>query len=290
MSNKSKYKKDTRKDISFENLLSSMNSMEMPEGRSKDDTWNMLLDNIEHQETSKTTVRKFPAKSILSIAASVIIIVGSWIAYNNLHMQTYNAGFGQITEVILPDNSQVKLNAGTTIKFNKNRWKNNRHILINGEALFIVTKGNKFSVESDGKMITVLGTSFNVLSRDNRFEVQCYTGKVSVEISSVKPLLLEKGEAVKTDENLKTLKKYNFDAGQDVKWTKGEFYFNQEKLEYVFEEIERQFNVSIKSAEIKDRLYTGYFRKGSLKTALDIVCMPMGITYEMADSTHINIK
>jgi transmembrane sensor len=153
-----------------------------------------------------------------------------------------------------------------------------------------VVKGTKFMVENNGNKITVMGTSFNVYSRKNRFDVKCFSGKVKVETPLIKPVLLTKGQAFKSDASLSAFNKFSFNPGQDVKWIKGEFYFEQEKLNDVFDEIERQFNVTILSPDYNKRLYTGFFRKGGLKTALDNVCLPMGIVYEMTDSSHIVVK
>jgi transmembrane sensor len=290
MPDKSDINKDIQKEVKFDNLLSHLDSMELPKGRSKEDAWNLLFEKVERQENAIPVVTKFPLKRILSIAASIIIITGSWIAFRNLPMQTVTTENGQFTDVILPDSSKVKLNAGSTIKYHKINWKNNRRVIIRGEALFTVVKGNKFTVESDGKKVTVLGTSFNVLSRNKRFEVQCYTGKVRVELPLVQPLLLEKGDAVKTSAYPKSFNKYKFDPEQEPRWTKGEFYFRQEKLDVVFEELALQFNVTIQATDFNNRLYTGFFRKGNLKTALDNICLPMGITYEIADSNLIILK
>jgi transmembrane sensor len=290
MLNKPNTEKDTKMADEFEKLSNYMGSLELPEGRTKDDAWKILINKIESTEQTIATVRHFPLKTVLSIAASVIIIFGSWLAFRYFSLYSVSASNGQTADIVLPDNSRLKLNSGTTIKYNKYRWKNNRHVLINGEAFFDVVKGNEFIVESEGKKITVLGTTFNVYSRDQKFEVRCFSGKVRVEIPSVKPALLVKGQAVKSDASHSTFNTFSFNPEQDVRWTKGEFYFEQEKLDFVFEEMERQFNVTIVSPAFNERLYTGFFRKGSLKMALDNVCLPMGIEYEIADSAHIVIK
>ena len=89
----------------------------------------------------------------------------------------------------LPDGSKVKVNAATEIRYTPGKWKKERRIQLDGEAFFEVTKGESFVVETKLGNVEVLGTSFNVKSRDGIFEVSCRTGKVRVSSGDSRQVL-----------------------------------------------------------------------------------------------------
>lgn len=274
----------------FEEFMDMLGSAEAPPGRSKDAAWNILVDTIEHQPTKITKTRRLPLKTIVSIAASLFVILGGWYSYLSLKTETFTTGNGQMATVALPDQSVVRLNSGSSVSYKPFGWNNRRRIVLEGEAFFEVKKGNEFVVESSGNTVTVLGTSFNIYSRNGRFTVECYTGKVRVETPSTRRVILTKGEAVRTLASTPLCDTLHFNANIPVAWTKGKYYFNNEDLNSVFEEMERQFNVTISRPIFKGRVYTGFFSRSNLKSAMDNVCLPMAIEYAVIDSTHIKIK
>lgn len=108
-------------------------------------------------------------------------------------VETFKTENGEIASLTLPDNSQVTLNAGSQVVYSGNRFNTRRKIQLTGEAYFKVTKGNTFSVVTTEGTVTVLGTTFNVRSRDEKLSVFCYTGKVKVS-DPFKAVYLTKGE------------------------------------------------------------------------------------------------
>jgi transmembrane sensor len=277
-------------DRELAKFLEQLGSAKVPKGRSKDEAWSMLVRQIGQKEQEEKKTLHLPVKTILAVAASLIILFGSWAVFKIMHTQTFSATNGQTAHIELPDKSYVELSAGTTIQYRPYKWEKRRHVQIEGEAFFSVIKGKEFVVESNGNKITVKGTTFNVYARYSRFDVQCFSGKVLVETPSVKPVLLEKGHAIKTTENKSVCDTFSFNPEQPVSWMKGEFNFNNENLNIVFEELERQFNVSISVPEFKDRYYSGYFNRSDLKAALNNICLPMALEYKLVDSTHVEIK
>jgi transmembrane sensor len=274
----------------FDQFLDMLGSAQIPEGRSKEEAWDLLMKNIEQSEQkAETKVHRLPIRAIISIAATLVFLLGGWYTYNVTKTETFTAGNGQIATVELPDKSVVQLNAGSSISFKTHGFMEHRNIELHGEAFFKVKKGNEFVVQSNESKVTVLGTSFNIYARNNRFNVKCYTGKVRVESPSILPVILTRGKSVKTIANSALCDTALFNAEETVKWTIGEFYFNNESLNTVFEEMERQFDVTISIPTITERSYTGFFSKSNLKTALDNVCLPMGIKYKIIDAKHIEL-
>lgn len=79
-------------------------------------------------------------------------------------MQTVTVPSGQRANVILPDGTDVWLNAGTTIRYPISFMKGKREIILDGEAYFEVVHNEKcpFVVHTYAMDVEVLGTKFNV--------------------------------------------------------------------------------------------------------------------------------
>jgi len=111
-------------------------------------------------------------------AAVVLLLLGSisWFWFDGKKSVVIQTAYAQQKMVVLPDQSQVKLNANSTLSFYKN-WKNDevRKVWLTGEAYFEVEKtqraDNKFQVITDDLKVEVLGTVFNVNARSIATEV-----------------------------------------------------------------------------------------------------------------------
>jgi ferric-dicitrate binding protein FerR (iron transport regulator) len=80
----------------------------------------------------------------------------------------------------LPDGSVIAMNAESKISFNRNKFMKKRFVEMEGEAFFNIQKGGPFTIRTKSADIHILGTSFNVYSRDQAFKVSCVTGKIKV--------------------------------------------------------------------------------------------------------------
>ena len=60
----------------------------------------------------------------------------------------YIGNKSQKQEISLPDNSQVSLNALSSVTYNESSWDENRELTLNGEAFFKVEKGSTFEVKT----------------------------------------------------------------------------------------------------------------------------------------------
>jgi ferric-dicitrate binding protein FerR (iron transport regulator) len=114
-------------------------------------------------------------------------------------------------------------------------------------------------------------------------EVKCLTGEVEVKIDELEVQKLSAGRGLAFAPESKIVKELPFDNHNAAAWTKGEFYYSESPLSSVLNEIERQFDVKIEvqGFDPVDRLYSGYFTNEQIRNALDLVCVPMGLIYEM---------
>ena len=96
----------------------------------------------------------------------------------------YETGVGESTEIVLDDGSAIMMD--TQSRLSVNFSANERSITLHeGRAMFDVAKNpnRPFSVEVKGRIVTALGTKFDVRSIAGEFEVNLVEGRVKVESS-----------------------------------------------------------------------------------------------------------
>ena len=219
-------------------------------------------------------------RSAWRIAASVAILVAAgWVTYQSQNVMVQAERAEQLTHT-LPDGSTVTLNAASDISYNKLAWRFGRRLNLEGEAFFEVEKGKAFSVKSEQGITEVLGTSFNVYTRENDYRVECFSGRVLVEVGD-EQTQLAKGEGVR---HRKTKKRFRLNPDQHGDWRSGQFYFDNDPLSQVVATLSRQFDIEVRlDKKYRQTRYTGYFTDQNQELALKLICDPLGLTYKLAD-------
>lgn len=229
---------------------------------------------------SKSLVQMY-GKYISAIAASLLILIGYLMLFQN-HVTLIEAPFATQENHQFEDQSEVIVNAGSSISYNSNSWEKARDISIDGEAYFKVTKGAPFIVKSSVGQVEVLGTEFNVRTRDDFLEVLCYEGRVSVTYpSGTTTLNPQEGISIR---NGKVTKKEV--STNQPEWMDGLSRFINEPLEEVFREMERQYNVQI-IGDIKGGFFTGIFTHDNLKQATNQISSPYGLNVDISDDQKV---
>lgn len=253
--------------------------------RSKAEALELLRSKME-KESRQTPVRSL--RLFWSAAASVAVIAILTSLYLYKTPAQIVASRGQHLEYALPDGSNVNINADSKLTFAESSFSKKRILKLDGEAYFSVQKGSPFVVKTPSGTIEVLGTTLNIYARNDAFNVSCLTGKVKVT-SNNQTVILSPGEKAELVSG--TLQKFsNLSDKQLAGWKTGEFHFESKPLISIFEEIERQFNVNISASGIGNRFYTGSFFNQNLTDALEMVCLPMSLEYEIKNGNKIFIK
>lgn len=270
-------------------FLDNTSQLKVPKGsKSNLEIWDTIASEVDKTEEKETKTIGLKGWQVMAIAAVItLLIVALPQILQNSDPEIFEARttIAQTQSVDLPDGSQVTLNAASEINY---EGADERVVRLKGEAFFEVEKGVPFKVITGNGIVEVLGTSFNVKSRGDVFEVSCKTGKVAVSIESTdqaKKLL--PGEGIVKD--LDTVRFTTLNEEIIGKWSSGEFYFEAKPLEEVLAEIQRQFNVEVTSDTLEQRLFTGYFNNESLDLALTIVCEPLGLQYKITDNEKVII-
>jgi ferric-dicitrate binding protein FerR (iron transport regulator) len=268
-----------------------LRKLKIPWERSKSDVWDELSAKIDEKPEAK--VRTLYSSWIkLPVAAAIILMVGI-SAFLRLYTENIYCPAGQTLTVSLPDGSTVQLSAITTIKYQPYWWRFSRNVVMEGEAFFDVKKGKKFTVSSSLGKTLVLGTSFNIYSRDNDYRVTCVTGSVKViSVRSKDEKVLkpnERAEVVNGNGDLKVVKIPVSTSA--AKWIGNTFTFTSLPLRDVLNEIELQYGVVISVEEGLEITHSGNFTKeDSVEDALDLVCYPLGIKFVKISSNTYQVE
>jgi len=223
---------------------------------------------------------------LLKIASVVVVALGLYFAFLYHPETLVETLASEKTQVELPDQSMVELNAKSSIAYQSKSWHKNRALKLSGEAYFKVAKGKTFDVTTSQGVVTVVGTQFNVKQRDNYFEVVCFEGIVKVTSNAITRQLLA-GDTFK-------ILNGTFSEGKTKaevpKWTHNMSDFDAFPFGEVLAELERQYNKQITFENIDtNRLFTGSFPHNNLENALIAITQPMQLTYEISPSNSIVI-
>jgi ferric-dicitrate binding protein FerR (iron transport regulator) len=228
-------------------------------------------------------------KRFYYVAASIVILLGLFWFVNS--SKTITAEFGEKILAELPDGSKVHLNSGSEISYKRFFWNSNRVVNLDGEAYFDVTKGETgLKVISESGQVDVLGTQFNIVDRKQRFEVICYSGKVSVtKKNTSENYILERGDKV-------TIYQDQIAASKTIEitpdWMNGISLFKNQPLISVLESLQRQYDVKIDTKNVDtSQIFTGSFVHDDLSSALKTTLPVMGISYQVSkDQKTILLK
>ncbi|PHN05595.1 FecR family protein [Flavilitoribacter nigricans] len=220
-----------------------------------------------------------------AVAAAIALIL--FIVFGIERPNLVSTEYQEHLAVTLPDQSQVQLNAASTLSYDDS----GRRIELDGEAFFAVEKGSSFVVKTDRGTVEVLGTQFNVYSRNDRFRVKCTEGRVQVTApGDADGVILTPGMACELGADGRLVVENLSGLEAEVDWLKDIYRFDNQPLRAVFEEIERQFGVKIEAdASISSINHVGFFEGNSLDSALFQVTLPHNLESSI-EGKKVSIK
>ena len=310
-------------------MLASQASPKGKFNKAKYDEWKKFSDKLSAKGEKIPRIIISPLQKALRIAAVFLLLVsvGATIAWritsqrlqNLLSMETVQhikAPMGGRSEVILPDGSRVKLNAGSNISYSNNFGYAERNILLEGEGYFEVETNPQmpFVVEASGLKIKAFGTIFNVKAYPEEEEVitTLVEGMVKIEGENIDLTMtpsqrvtyikgrysdvLPEEDETRPEEELSTAEKKveiieppklllanNINTREITAWKDGVFIFTAEKLSNLAVILERKYDVSIEieSDELRNHRFTGTFHQETLEQILGIINLSAPIMYEI---------
>ena len=281
--------KHTDHDHFSEETESMIGRRQIKWDKSKEQIWMELEKRMETEPVARTISLNRPWLRV-AIAAGIALLMGI-SAFIGFYTKTVNVPAGQHTEIYLPDNSRASLNAQSTISYKPFLWKLSRTVKFEGEAFFDVTKGKEFEVVSDKGKTVVLGTTFNIYSRNSDYQVTCISGKVKVMKPGIsQSVTLGPGQQAALSPDGTLAIQSGIDTDRIVSWLNNKLSFTSVPLRKVFEEIGRQYGVIINIPEDLENTYTGTFVKdSSVENVLNLVCRPFNLNFTPKSDNEYSI-
>lgn len=244
-------------------------------------------------------------RAILSIAAAILLIVlagGVWLIDRDLGGKAVIADSrprktniqkatsrSEYRYLLLPDSTQVWLNAESTLEFPESFNNKKREVYLKGEAYFDVKHADKVPfIIYTGKVTTeVLGTAFNIKAYPDlaKITVSVKRGKVKVNFADEKVVMLTKGQEVSIDQKQKKVREKSIKEEEPSAWHEGNLMYDDYSTEDVLAELERIYDVKIdlEASELRNmHITTSFKREHGVESALDIIC-------RLTDS-HLKLK
>lgn len=226
----------------------------------------LAWDNIDRsilQEENKSPYGKKIFLRVLKYAAIVVMVLGLGLLGYIVTQPSAEKQIALVTKqtesrpdspstVVLPDGSEITLNAGTIIEYPEKFGKDERRVKLVGEAFFSISKDieRPFIIDANGAVIEVLGTSFNVRSynKSPKVEVNVKTGKVKVKsaLSGDGKILLA-GYSGYVDKSTGLTEVSEGLKPNYLSWLTREMEFDNTPLNEVFNVLENTYHISILS-------------------------------------------
>ncbi len=245
---------------------------------------------------SASAFRKIRMNPGFRIAASVLIIVGLSIAgWLYLSSKTISTGIAETREFILPDGSQITLNASSSLHYDRNFGKETRKVRLTGEAYFSITKNpnSPFIISVNENEVKVLGTAFNVRSykETGRVEVTVQEGIVSFyrKKEEEHKLILKQGDKAGYDRAIQSFSKEVNTDRNFIAWKTRQIIFESDSLLSVVKTLENVYHkqIIIENTALDSCTITTSFNNKDLPTILKILESTLGIKSEEKDGRII---
>lgn len=179
--------------------------------------------------------------SLLSYRASAQN--GGIVSYN-----TISTPRGGQYQVILPDGTEVWLNAASSLRFPTAFTGRERNVELTGEAYFEVKKNKamRFKVTANKVQVEVRGTHFNVNAYNDETTLKTTLIEGSVKLSSgAKQVMLVPGQQGSFSTGAGNFNVAQVDTEEAVAWKNGNFNFASEDLRTILRKVSRWYDVDI---------------------------------------------
>lgn len=232
------------------------------------------------------------AVALVLIACTTTYWLGKAEVRNQFADIVVEAPLGSRSKLVLPDGSQVWLNAGSKIAYSQGFGVDDRHLRLNGEAYFEVTKNEDlpFDVHTKELKVTVLGTKFNFRNYDDDEDVvvNLLEGRVRLDNNDMRNVVtkyLSPSEKVVLRKSTGKMVISTAQVANAKEWMNDRLFFDEMCLADIVKELERSYNVkiTIKGEHLKKYNFYALFdkREQSIREVLDIITKTGRLRYEI---------
>lgn len=233
----------------------------------------------------------------MRIAAAIIaFLVLSVLSLMVLTMnEKHTTDYAENKRIVLPDGSLVVLNSNSSVSYQKS-WddEEQRELWLDGEAFFsVVHKKNsqKFIVHAGGLDVQVLGTKFDVNTREGETRVILNSGKVKLFVGREQEKVIEMkpGELVDYSSEHKIVSKKSVVASKYNAWVDQKLVFDEASLKDIAKLLHDNYNykVQILSPELENLTFTGTIESGDIDLLFTILQKTLNISITKKEGTIV---
>ncbi len=274
----------------------------------------------------KVSIAHYPV--FLKWAAVILISVGlgTVLGYliqgnrinrsSNIASNEINVPLGSQSRIVLPDSTEVWLNAGSKLTYSEEYGKVNRTVHLDGEGYFKVFKNpdKPFIVQTKKAKIRALGTEFNVKAYPDENKTETFLVKGSVMIDKInspksseteQSIVLKPGqkfviindpgkertEIAKDVPEVSPVKKpeakevdlQNSYPEVETSWKDANWVIQGENINDLCVKLGRRFNVTVVHIDtgLEKYQFTGTIQKETLEQVFDLIKLTIPLSYSI---------
>ncbi|WP_236973665.1 FecR family protein [Membranihabitans maritimus] len=252
--------------------------------------WDIIQGHILEKERNTF----FSIKNLMRVASIIVVlIIGGLYGYNQYWNAevVYASDFGERKTIDLPDGSSAELNANSEISFVR---KAPRNVKVIGEVFFDVRKDSinhsLFTVNTPDLDIEVLGTAFNVNTRQEKTRVMLERGAVQLKIKDYGDVSMKPGDLVTYSlQDQKVVREENVSSKKYTSWKKGIIMLENITVGRALEIMEETYGVEVifRDSSMIKRTIKGGIPGNDLNLSLDILRKMYGLNIERNENKLI---
>lgn len=259
---------------------------------STEDAWQRLMQRVEQDENSETatqpsrTIQFSPARWMRAAALLLAMVGSAWLIYllsGAGNEQMLAQSFDKVLITTLPDGSVVTLNKNSELSYPTHFDGDKRNVTLKGEAFFSITanKAKPFVIDAGNSSVTVVGTTFNVKSKNDVTEVIVESGIVEVA-KREKAVRLLPGQKVVVSATTDTPMSENVTDELYNYYRTNEFVCNGTPLSKVVATLNEAYNTQIvlHNSKIASLPLSVTFHNEPIEVVVDIIAKTLNLSVE----------
>ena len=218
------------------------------------DSFNKLRSRIKYRRIRRLGLWCTSVAAVLAVLFGIFSLNTDSVEISEPRLYVVETGYQERTKVVLPDSTQVWLNAASRLAYTDDFMVNNREVEIAGEAFFDVTRNEElpFVVRFAGNTITVKGTRFNVTAYDVEDKVYAALVEGCIEFAgNTVKLDMNPGELLSYDTNSEDVVKCKADLSSHVSWVGGKLDYSAITLDQLLTRLSSIYGFKVKYDPVK---------------------------------------
>lgn len=245
---------------------------------------------LNREYKKKNQIRLIPLwLKIAAVFSGVIVIALFYYSSGKKDFITISSKYAETKNIVLPDGSKVTLNANSSIKYADNWNTEHREVWLKGEGFFKIKHAEiagkapvKFIVHASEVNVEVVGTQFNINSKDDRkTKVLLTSGKIRLSViqNNGKAVNMSPDDLFDYDSETKIYSVTKVKPDTYVSWIDHKYIFEKAPLEEVCKELQRYYGkeVMITDEKIRKQHLSGILELQNEETLIQTLSALLGV-------------